>query len=118
MLFRSLVALAQELRRALPPPPVRVLMLCDNEVIALRVAHFLLPYNVSRNRSARNEERDRGKLDAPKRETLRSGDHVVLLFYSGLRYDADKGQLTWPDGGTLAADVVFAKSDALLVRIK
>lgn len=113
-----LVALAQELRRALPPPPARVLVLCDNAVIALRIAHFLYPYNVSRNRSARNEERDRGILPAPSRAVLRSGDNLVLLFYSGLRYDADKGQLTWPDGSTMAADVVVAKPDALLVRIK
>lgn len=113
-----LVALAQELRRALPPPPARVLVLCDNGVIALRVAHFLFPYNVSRNRSARNEERERGTMPAPSPATLRSGDNVVLLFYSGLRYDADKRQLIWPDGGTMAADVVVAKPEALLVRIR
>jgi hypothetical protein len=113
-----LVALAQELRRALPPPPARVLVLSDNGLISLRVAHFLYPYNVSRNRSARDEEREKGRAPAPNRATLRSGDHLVLLFYSGFRYDADKGQLIWPGGDTLAAEVVVAKPDALLVRIK
>jgi hypothetical protein len=113
-----LAALAQELRRALPPPPARVLVLSDNGLISLRVAHFLFPHNVSRNRSARDEEREKGRVAAPNRATLRSGDHIALLFYSGFRYDADKGLLVWPDGGTLAADVVVAKPDALLVRVK
>jgi hypothetical protein len=112
-----LAALAQELRGALPPPPARVLVLSDNGLISLRVAHFLFPHNVSRNRSARDEEREKGKVAVPNRAMLRSGDHIVLLFYSGFRYDTDKGLLVWPDGGTLAAAVVVAKPDALLVRI-
>jgi hypothetical protein len=114
----ALVALAQELRRALPPPPARVLVLSDSGLISLRVAHFLFPYNVSRNRSARDVERERGKAPAPSRATLHSGDHVVLLFYSGFRYDADKGQLVWPDGGTLAVEPIVSKPEALLVRIR
>jgi hypothetical protein len=41
----------------------------------------------------------------------------VLLFYSGLRYDADKRALVWPDGTALSAEIVIAKPEALLLRI-
>jgi len=113
----QLVALAFELRRALPPPPARVIVLSDNGVMALRVAHFLFPLNVSRNARPHNEERDFGKAPTPSRSMLRGGDHVVLLFYSGLRYDADRKELVWPDGGTRPAEIVVATPEALLVRI-
>jgi len=41
--------LAQDIRKALPPPPARVIVLCDNKVLGVRIAHFLYPHNVSRN---------------------------------------------------------------------
>jgi hypothetical protein len=113
----QLVALALDLKRSLPPPPARVIVLSDNGVMALRVSYFLLPLNVSRNTLARSEEREFGKAGAPRRATLRSGDHVVLLFYSKLRYDTQQRALVWPDGSTLPAEVVVAKPEALLVRI-
>lgn len=113
-----IAALAFDIRKALPPPPVRVFVLCDSRLIALRVTHFLFPQNASRNSSARDEERENPKLAPPKREALRSGDHLVLLFYSGLRYDAAGGQLVWPNGETKAVDVVLSKPEMQLVRIK
>jgi hypothetical protein len=113
----QLVALALELKRALPPPPARIIVLSDNSVMALRVTHFLLPLNASRNTLARSEEREFGKAAAPARTALRSGDHLVLLFYSRLHYDADARALVWPDGSTLRAEIVVAKPEALLVRI-
>jgi hypothetical protein len=113
----QLVALALDLKRALPPPPARVIVLSDSGVMALRVAHFLLPLNVSRHALARSQERELGKSAAPPPSTLHSGDHVVLLFYSKLRYDPQRHALVWPDGSTLPAEIVVAKPEALLVRI-
>ena len=112
-----LVALAFQLRPVLPPPPARVIVLSDNGVMALRVTHFLFPLNVSRNARPHNLERDFGKAPTPSRDTLRSGDHLVLLFYSGLRYDAERKELVWPDGGTRSAEIVVATPGALLVRV-
>jgi hypothetical protein len=113
----QLAALAFELKRALPAPPARVVVLSDNSLMALRVTHFLSPLNVSRNALPRSEERERGKVPAPNRAMLRSGDHVVLLYYSGLRYDAERKELVWPDGATRPAEIVVATPEALLVRI-
>jgi len=113
-----IAALAFEIKRALPPPPTRVLVLCDSRLVALRVVHFLFPYNASRNSSARDEERETPKLVPPRREALRSGDHLALIFYSGLRYDSASGELVWPDGGRKPVDVVITKPEMLLVRIK
>jgi len=113
----QLVALALEFKRVLPPAPARVIVLSDSSLMALRVTHFLLPLNASRNALPRNVERDFGKAPAPSRDTLRSGDHVVLLFYNGLRYDADRRELVWPDGGTRLAEIVVARPEALLVRV-
>ena len=113
----QLVALALELKRALPLPPARVIVLSDSGAMALRVTHFLFPLNVSRNAAARNGEHDLGKRGVASGATLRSGDHVVLLSYSGLRYDADKRALVWPDGTALSAEIVIAKPEALLLRI-
>ena len=113
----QLVALALELKRALPPPPARVIVLSDSEPTALRVSHFLLPLNASWNTLARGEQREPGKTAPPGPAVLRSGDHVVLLFYRRLRYDAERRALVWPDGASLRAEIVVAKPDALLVRI-
>jgi hypothetical protein len=95
----QLVAIALELKRVLPPPPTRVIVLPDSALMALPVTHFLYPLNVWRNALARNEEREYGKPKALGRQAPRSGDHVMLLFYSELRYDAERRELVWPDGG-------------------
>ena len=113
-----LAALAQELRHALPPPPVRIYVLSDNNVIATRITHRLFPYNVSRNALPRDEQVEHVRIGPPNRERVRSGDYLALIFFTGLRYDANTGQLVWPDGGTRAAEIVVAKPETLLVRIK
>jgi hypothetical protein len=112
----ALFVLAQDIKRALPPPPARVLVLCDNGLIAMKLAHFLYPHNVSRNLGGRAE--GRGYLVAPDRATLRSGDNLALVFYSALTYDAEKQLLVWPDGRTVPAERVLSKPDAVLVRIR
>ena len=106
---------AQEIRRALPPPPARVLVLSDNDLVAVRLAHFLYPYNVSRNLSGQGE--GRVQVAAPDSAALRSGDHLALVFYSALHYDADRKLLVWPGGRTLPADQVLSTPGALLVRV-
>ena len=45
----QLVALALDFKRVLPPAPARVIVLSDSALMALRVTHFLLPLNASRN---------------------------------------------------------------------
>jgi len=113
----QLVALALELKHALPPPPARVIVLSDNPVMALRVTYSLLPLNASRNALPRSIERDFGSAAPPTPATLHSGDYLVLLFYSGLHYDAESKELVWPGGGTRSAEIVVAKPEALLLKI-
>jgi hypothetical protein len=107
-------ALAQDLRQALPPPPARVVVLCDNNVIAVRIAHFLYPHNVSRNVKTKLEERGL----APKPASLRSDDYVAMVYFSGLAFDAAMEVLVWPDGNTLPAELILAKPGVLLARVR
>jgi len=108
--------LAQDVRRALPPPPVRIIILSDSDLIALRVAHFLYPHNVSRNAPAKVENRPRGA--PPLHANLRGGDYLALVFYGSLGFDAERQLLVWPDGRTLPADVILSRPDLLLVRVR
>jgi hypothetical protein len=108
--------LAQEILRALPSPPARVLVLCDNELLAVRLAHFLYPHNVSRNLS--RQGRGGVQAAAPESATLRSGDHVALVFDSALRYDPVGKLLVWPDGHTLPVEPILSTSGTLLVRVR
>ncbi|MEO8302735.1 MAG: hypothetical protein ABI724_01315 [Betaproteobacteria bacterium] len=107
--------LAQDLRRSLPPPPNRVLVLSDNDLLAVRLAHFLYPQNVSRNLSGRGE--GRVEVAAPDPARLRSGDYVALVLYSAIGYDAARKLLVWPGGSTKPAELILSRPDALLVRV-
>ena len=124
----ELVMLVDEIRRLLPPAPARVLFLCDNDVIGLRAAYLLYPYNVFHDVKTGpakvNVFREaKGGLSkahgtAPDHEILRSGDYVVLFFYGDLGYDFDKQLLVWPDGHTRAAESMLSKPNMLLVRVR
>jgi hypothetical protein len=120
--------LVNEIRRLLPPGAARVLFLSDNDVIGLRAAYLLYPYNVfhdvrtgvSKVNVFREDKAgvSKGHGTAPDHETLRSGDYVALFLYSGLGYDFDKQLLVWHDGHTLAAELMLSKPNTLLVRVR
>jgi hypothetical protein len=112
----ALFALARKIGASLPPPPVRVVVLSDNKMLAIRLAYYLYPQNVA-PRLPREIE---GRIDviAPDRSTLRSGDNLALAYYSALRYEPTRQVLEWPDGGTLPAELVLKTPDVLLVRIR
>lgn len=107
--------LAQDLRRSLPLPPNRVLVLSDNAILAVRLAHFLYPQNVSRNLSGQGAGRI--GVAAPDPARLRSGDYVALVLYSAIGYDAARKLLVWPGGSTMPAELILSRPDALLVRV-
>jgi hypothetical protein len=110
----AVYVLAQDLRRALPSPPARVLVLCDNRLIAVRIAYFLYPHNVSRNM----EIEDVDHVLPPKPGSLRSGDYVAFVFYNALGFDAEKQTLVWPDGRTQPAEMIVRRPDFLLARMR
>ena len=110
----AVYVLARDLRLALPPPPARIIVLSQNTVLALRIAHFLYPHNVSRN--VRVEEAERNL--APQPASLRSGDYVAIVFFAGLTFDAAKGALVWPDGRTLPAELILSQPGVVLARIR
>jgi hypothetical protein len=110
----AVYALAQDLRRALPPPPARVVVLSENKVLAVRIAHFLYPHNVSRNMRVKDVERNL----APQPASLRSGDYVAIVFFSGLAFDAARQALVWTDGRTLPAELTFARPGVVLARVR
>jgi hypothetical protein len=110
----AVYALARDLRHALPPPPARVIVLCKSKVLAVRIAYFLYPHNVSSN--VRLEESD-GNL-APQPAKLRTGEYVAIIFFAELTFDAAKGALVWPDGRTLPAELTFSQPGVVLARIR
>jgi hypothetical protein len=112
----ALLVVAQDIRRGLPPPPVRLIVLCDNGLIAIRLARFLYPHNVWHSNISQAALQAGGYV--PERTSLRSGDYLALVWYSALGYDSVRRALVWPDGTQREAELVLAKPDMLLVRIK
>jgi hypothetical protein len=111
----ELVALVRETKDLLPPPPARVLFLCDAYVISLRGAYLLYPYNTFHSTQA---PKSKGGVTVPDYRALRSGDYVLLYFYSGLGYDFATQQLIWRDGHTVPADLLLSKPNTLLLRVR
>lgn len=89
--------LMQQMRAVLPPPPVRILFLSDNQTLRTRGGYFLLPHNVNFMRTT-----------VPTFDQLHPGDYVVLLFYDRLGYDAAQKRLVWPDGRSKPVAELFA----------
>ena len=57
-------------------------------------------------------------MTVPDYRALRTGDYVLLYFYSGLGYDFATQQLIWRDGHTVPAEVLLSKPNTLLLRVR
>jgi hypothetical protein len=107
----TLFELMRQVNAALPTPPVRILLLADNLALRTRGAFFLYPQNVYHDPTPGSR--------TPNPEQVRSGDYVLLFWYSGLTYERGQQRLLWPDGRAKAADEILVPGDGiLLVRAK
>jgi hypothetical protein len=100
---REIFILAEEVKRHLPDPPARVLIVSPTpgsgsfHYIRVRLHYLLLPHNVS------------SVWDLPPVHDLRPGDHIVVLHpHPRIRYDAQSGELRWGSGQVLEVDRLTA----------
>ena len=105
-----LYEMLERVKSALPPPPVRIVLYCDNDNLCARAAFQLYPQNVYRALHRRRT------LPAP--EELHEGDHLLLLYSRALGYDRAQHAVVWHDGRTKPADEVLLEPGALLLRIR
>ena len=103
----TLFELMRQVNDVLPTPPVRILFLADNLALRTRGAFFLYPQNVYHDPTRVSR--------APNPEQVRSGDYVLLFWYSGLTYERGQQRLLWPDGRAKAADEILALGDGILL---
>jgi hypothetical protein len=106
----ALFAVIEKVKTALPAPPARVVLFCDNVAICSRAAFFLYPHNVYRAVDS--------TLKPPDPERLRAGEYLLLVYSRTLGYDPGRGIVVWPDGRTKSADEVLLQPEALLLRIR
>jgi hypothetical protein len=99
----------EKVRGKLPPPPARVFVAAEAHYFRDRAAYHLYPHNV---------------LFDPYRDTLppagalRAGDYFVVYLRRGVQYDPSAQRLRFPDGATLAAEMLLAERGAALFAIK
>ena len=105
-----LFALVEKMKTALPPPPARVVLFCDNGAICSRAAFFLYPHNVYRATD--------WIVKPPDPARLRTGDYLLLVYTRTVGYDRGRGVVVWPDGRTRLADEISLQPEALLLRIR
>ncbi len=114
-----LVALAQELRRALPPPPARVIVLCDNEVIG--VAGRALPLSPQRLAEHVGARRGARALESRAAESREAAQRRLSRRCSSTAGSATTPTTPSSSGPTAARAPPRSSSrnpNALLVRIK
>jgi hypothetical protein len=106
----ALFALVEKMKAALPAPPSRIVLFCDNTAICSRAAFFLYPHNVYRASD--------WILKPPDPASLRTGDYLLLVYSRTVGYDPGRHVVVWRDGGTRAADEIALQPEALLLRIR
>jgi hypothetical protein len=96
---REIFILAEEVKRRLPAPPARVLIVSPTpgsgsfHYIRVRLHYLLLPHNVS------------SVWDLPPVHDLKRGDHIVILRpHPRIRYDAGRSELRWGSEQVLNVD--------------
>ena len=108
---RGLYLLMKEVTAALPPPPVRVHFIADDQALRTRGSYFLYPQNVYYSEPTRPRK--------PVPEELRSGDYVLLFLTGDLAYDGATQSLVWRDGRRKAAEEILSRPQGLvLVRVR
>ena len=106
----TLFALVEKMKAALPAPPARVVLFCDNTAICSRAAFFLYPHNVYRASEWLATPADPA--------LLRTGDYLLLVYSRMVGYDPGRHVVVWPNGGTRPADPIALQPEALLLRIR
>ena len=107
----ELYTLMQEVRRALPEPPVRIHFLADDLALRTRGSYFLYPQNVYHSGATVARK--------PAPDDLKSGDYVLLFLTGDLAYDGTTRTLVWRDGRRKPADEILSKPQGLrLVRVQ
>ena len=108
---RELYTLMKEVSAALPPPPVRIHFIADDQALRTRGSYFLYPQNVYYSSDTRAHK--------PVPEELRTGDYVLLFLTSDLGYDAAAQALVWRDGRRKPVEPVLSRPPGLvLVRVR
>ena len=106
----TLFALVEKMKAALPAPPARVVLFCDNTAICSRAAFFLYPHNVYRASEWLATPADPA--------LLRTGDYLLLVYSRMVGYDPGRHVVVWPNGATRPADPIALQAEALLLRIR
>jgi hypothetical protein len=105
----ALFAFIERIRAKLPPDPARIFVAAEAAYVRDRGAYYLYPHNV---------------LFDPYRDTLpptaklRAGDYFLVYQRRGIQYSAAEQQLRFPDGTTVAAELVLLEPGAALFRIR
>jgi hypothetical protein len=104
-------ALMQQVNRALPAPPARIILLADESAFRTRGAYFLYPHNVYHAV---------GEPALPPDPTeLSTGDFVLLFPTRGISYDRERLMLTWPDNRSRSVgELVRTDEGIVLLTIK
>jgi hypothetical protein len=104
-----LFAFIERARAKLPQPPARIFVVAEAHYFRDRAAYHLYPYNV---------QFDPYRDTLPPPAMLRAGDHLLVYLRRGIQYDPGAQRLRFPDGTTLAAEVVLAEPGAALFVIR
>jgi hypothetical protein len=106
----ALFTLMEKMKTALPAPPARVMLFCDNLAICSRAAFFLYPHNVYRASAWTSKP--------PDPQQLRTGDYLLLVYTKTVGYDSGRGLVVWGPDRTRAAEQILLQPEALLLRIR
>ncbi|MEZ5501484.1 MAG: hypothetical protein R3E50_02080 [Halioglobus sp.] len=104
----SLYTFVAAAKRHLSPRDARVFVSSSDEYQGQRAAYFLYPFNVFWPEPGR---------DFPPRNLLRSGDYVVLVRPTTMRFDRTRKKLALTPKTVIAAELVFAGPQGTVVRI-
>ncbi len=104
-----LFAFIQKAAAKLPPAPARVFVVAEAHYFRDRAAYHLYPHNV---------HFDPYRDVLPPTTSMRAGDYLLAYLRRGIQYDPGAQRLRFPDGTTLAAELLLAESGAALFVIR
>ena len=104
-----LFAFIENVRAKLPVAPVRIFVVAEANYFRDRGAFHLYPHNVYF---------DPYRDTVPASAAMRPGDYLVVYQRRGIQYDAAAQRLRFPDGTTVAAELVLLEPRAALFLIR
>jgi len=105
----ALFASLERVRAKLPPPPARIFVVAEAHYLRDRAAYHLYPHNV---------HFDPYRDAVPPSASLRADDYLLVYGRRGIQYDSKAQRLRFPDGTTLAAEVLLVEPGAALFVIR